>query len=179
MTTIRKLAATALTATIVSLAACGGTADAFGPDAGDLAAIRGNDGAKDSSGTGNESAGNGADDLGRSNGGSGSIGTLRIRCELRTSGRSKISVDGKNLPAGSYSAQVRSGGNSATSGLKASVGDEVEFDFDSARDDIRAGATPISSDFIQTSGSPDVTARILSAAGDTVLEGGADCEVRD
>lgn len=173
MTTIRKLAATTFTAAFMVLAACGGTSDPFGPNPGDLASTRGNGGVDDSSGTGN-----GADDKGGSNGASGSIGTLRIRCELRTSGRSKISVDGKNLSVGSYSARVRSGGNSAASGLQASVGDEVEFDFDSARDDIQAGATPIASDFIQTSGSPDVTAEVLSAAGETVLSGGADCEVR-
>lgn len=172
MNTIRMLAATSLTTAFMILAACGGTSDPFGPTPGDATATRGS-GAGEPGGTGN-----GADDNGGSNGASGSIGVLRLRCELRTSGRSKISVDGNNLPVGSYSARVQSGANSAASGVQASVGDEVEFDFDSEPDDIRAGATPIASDFIQTSGSPDVTAEIRDAAGRTVASGGADCEVR-
>lgn len=102
---------------------------------------------------------------------------LRLRCEVRTRGRSKISVDGKNLAAGSYQASVMSGGNNAISGLQAAIGDEVEFDFDSDPDNIAAGATPIPATFI-SSGAPSVTADILDANGQTVVTGSASCRVR-
>lgn len=185
MTTIRTLAATSLAVSLLTLTACGGASTPFGPNPGDLAATRGSDGPGDSSGTGSGADGSsvgssGADDStgGSAPGASGAIGVLRLRCELRTSGRSKVSVDGKDLPVGSYSARVRSGGNEAVSGLQASIGDEVEFDFDSDPVDIQAGATPIAPDFIRTSGSPDVTAEIRDEAGQTIVGGGADCRVR-
>jgi hypothetical protein len=72
---------------------------------------------------------------------------LRVKCETR-SDRSRGSVDGRNLAAGNYSAVFSSGGNSAQSPLEHSVGDEVEFDFDSNKRDIRQGATPIAKNFI-------------------------------
>ncbi len=106
-------------------------------------------------------------------------GELRLRCEFRTERvRSKISVDAKNLAAGDYRARVASGGNSASSGPQSTIGDEVEFDFDSDRDDIAAGATAIAGDFIQTAADPDVTAEILDAAGQVVVTVGANCRVR-
>src|SRR5262249_28403829 len=90
-------------------------------------------------------------------------GVVLVRCERR-SDRSKVSVDGNDLSAGSYSARISSGSNTAMSGLQPTVGDEVEFDFDSDRGDIAAGATPIAADFIQGS-PPQVTGQILDAGG--------------
>jgi hypothetical protein len=106
-------------------------------------------------------------------------GTLRLRCERR-SGRSKISVDGNNLSPrnGRFHARVRAAGGTAVSTSKRAVGDEVEFDFDSDRDDIAAGATRISASFIKARSGPDVTAEILSAQGVVVAKSGADCRTR-
>jgi hypothetical protein len=72
---------------------------------------------------------------------------LRVKCETR-SDRSRGSVDGKDLRSGQYFAVFSSGANSATSPLEQTQGDEVEFDFDSNRRDIRQGATPIARNFI-------------------------------
>ena len=98
-----------------------------------------------------------------------------MRCRLEGTSRSKISVDGRNLAAGSYRARVTSGTNTALSGAMRTVGDEVEFDFDSNRGDIAAGATPISRTFIQGG---RVTGRILNAGGAVVRSQTAQCEVR-
>ena len=75
---------------------------------------------------------------------------LRVRCERRGARRSRVSVDGTNLPAGTYSIVVTSGANSAgaTETIVAPA-DEFEADFDSNRADILAGATPIARTFIQ------------------------------
>lgn len=73
---------------------------------------------------------------------------LRVDCEKR-SGRSKASVDGNNLPDGSYRAVISSGGATARSAFQHTAGDEVEFDFDSRQADIAEGATPIPAGFIQ------------------------------
>ena len=72
---------------------------------------------------------------------------VKVSCEKR-SNRSKASVDGNNLASGSYRAVVKSGTKSATSGFDNAVGDEVEFDFDSAANDIAEGATAIPANFI-------------------------------
>lgn len=69
-----------------------------------------------------------------------------VRCETR-SNRSKISVDVNNVPSGRYTAKVKSGANRASSTLR-SVGDEVEFDFDSDAGDIAEGATAVARNFI-------------------------------
>ena len=100
-------------------------------------------------------------------------GTARVRCERR-SNRSKISVDGNNLAAGSYQARVTSGGNTATAPGQSTVGDEVEFDFDSESDDIAAGATAISASFIQGT-PPQVTGQILDGTGAVVTEATVTC----
>lgn len=105
---------------------------------------------------------------------SGSSRTIRVRCERR-SGRSKASVDGNNLAAGQYRATIMSGSNSATTGLRAAVSQEVEFDFDSNPNDIAAGATRISSTFIQGG---RLTGQIKNAAGTVVLSSTVTCEVR-
>ena len=106
-------------------------------------------------------------------------GTLRLRCERR-SGRSKISVDGNNLTPrnGSFRARVSATGGTVTSAAHRAVGDEAEFDFDSERDDIAAGATRISASFIKARSGPDVTGEILNAQGVVVAKSGADCRVR-
>jgi hypothetical protein len=75
---------------------------------------------------------------------------FRIRCERRGNRRSRISVDGKNLPAGTYSIVVTSGPTNSAGATETIVApaDEFESDFDSNRADIRAGATPIAKTFI-------------------------------
>ena len=108
---------------------------------------------------------------------SGSGGAISLSCEKRSS-RSKVSVDGRNLPSGNYTARVTSGGNSRTSVARRTVGDEVEFDFDSNRNDIAAGATAIPANFIQVSATPDVRGEILNAAGAVVRTLGVNCRVR-
>jgi hypothetical protein len=110
-------------------------------------------------------------------------GTLRLRCEVRTTGgaRSKISVDGNNLSplGGTWSARVSSGANSAAAPATRGIGDEVEFDFSSLPNDIAAGATPIARNFIIVNPSgPDVRASILDAAGNVVVSAAADCRTR-
>ena len=99
---------------------------------------------------------------------------IRIKCEKK-SNRSSISVDGRNLTPGSYSAVVKSGDNKAVAELKSSTGDEVEFDFDSDKGDIAAGAVAISPIFIQGG---KVTGQIKDADGFIVIEGTSSCRVR-
>ena len=127
-----------------------------------------------------------APDASRSAAGGGGAGAatasganVRLRCELR-SGRSRISADGRDLrPAnGVYSARVTAAGGSATSGAQQAVLGEAEFDFDSDRGDIAAGATAIAPDFIAARPGPDVIAEILDAQGVVVASGGAECELR-
>jgi hypothetical protein len=103
---------------------------------------------------------------------------VEVKCERR-SNRSKISVDGNNLARGRYTARVTSGGNSRTSPARQSVGDEVEFDFDSNRNDIAAGATAIPANFIVINpNGPDVTGRIINASGVVVRTQSVNCQVR-
>ena len=116
-----RILAVAVSGLLLAFAGCTATGDALGPEATDLARGRSDD---SSSTTGSPSSG------------SASVGQLRLRCEVRPGRRSKISVDGRNLPVGTYQATVRSGGNTATSGMQRSIGDEVEFDFDSDAGDI-------------------------------------------
>lgn len=100
--------------------------------------------------------------------------SVRVRCEKRAS-RSQISVDGRALPGGSYTARVTSGTNRAVSPADAAVGGEVEFDFDSSRVAIAAGATPIAPTFI-TNGK--VRGQIVDAAGTVVASSTVTCRVR-
>jgi len=101
--------------------------------------------------------------------------TVKVRCELR-SDRSKISVDGNNLATGTYLAMVTSGANTASAPGQQTIGDEVEFDFDSEPDDIAAGATAIAADFIQGT-PPQVTGTILTLGGSVVVQATVDCAV--
>jgi hypothetical protein len=99
---------------------------------------------------------------------------LRVTCEVR-SDRSKASVDGSNLASGNYSAKLTSGANSAQTGLKATIGDEVEFDFDSNRRDVRRGATEIAKNFIVGG---QATGTLLNEAGKVVASKTVNCRQR-
>jgi len=104
--------------------------------------------------------------------------SLRLRCERRFDpARSQISVDGRNVsPNAIYTARVISGTSQATAKPKAAVGDEVEFDFDSNPNDIRAGATRIAANFIRNG---SVRAAIFNAAGNIVAgPTTAACEIK-
>jgi hypothetical protein len=144
------------------LTACGGSAGPTGLAGADLARGSGENG----SGAG-------------TSGGPSATGNLRLRCEVRPN-RSKISVDGKNLSPrnGTFSARVEASGGSAVSGVATAIGDEVEFDFDSNRDDVAAGATQIAPNFITARSGPDVVAQIRNAQGAVVASASAECEVR-
>ena len=101
---------------------------------------------------------------------------ILVSCEKRTN-RSKVSVDGKNLASGDYSSTITSGAGSATSLIKTTVGDEVEFDFDSSADDVAKGAKEISSDFIQNG---TVNAEIFDNDGNLVVSATSVlCAIRD
>lgn len=106
--------------------------------------------------------------------GAASAADLKISCEKRGT-RSKISVDGNNLRTGTYFAIASSGGNQAQSGVAATLGDEVEFDFDSRVGDIAEGAVAIATNFIVDG---RVSAQLRDAAGNVVASGSAICRVR-
>jgi hypothetical protein len=99
---------------------------------------------------------------------------LRLRCEKR-SGRSKISVDGRDVPPGDYMVTVTSGANTATdANTNPAGGDEVEFDFDSNVELAPVGETPdvrIAADFIQGSVCATIT-------GPVTTTGCEDCKVK-
>jgi hypothetical protein len=98
---------------------------------------------------------------------------IKVKCEIR-SDRSRISVDGNNLIMGKYYVTVKSTNNSATTSLKSTIGDEVEFDFDSAPDDIATGDIAISADFLDT----EVSAVIFDASGIEVVKGSSTCLIK-
>ena len=100
--------------------------------------------------------------------------SVGVRCEKRAD-RSKISVDGNDLAAGSYTATATSGASSVTAAAKNAVGDEVEFDFDSNANDVAAGATSIPASFIQGNA---VTGSIINASGQTVASSTVGCRVK-
>lgn len=101
--------------------------------------------------------------------------SVRVRCEKRGSTRSKISVDGRGLAAGLYTAHVISGSNTADSEeAAAAVRGEAEFDFDSNPKDIAAGATAIARNFIQG----NVTGQIVDEDGFVVASATVACSVR-
>jgi hypothetical protein len=89
-------------------------------------------------------------------------------------------VDGNNLSPrnGSFRARVRAAGGTVTSAARRAVGDEVEFDFDSDRDDIAQGATRIPARFIVTRSGPDVIGELRNAQGRVVASQGVDCRFR-
>mgnify|MGYP006988476728 CR=1 FL=1 len=99
--------------------------------------------------------------------------SIRVECEKRAN-RSKISVDGNNLIQGNYKAVVKSGSNTKTTALKASTGDEIEFDFDSDPADVEAGATHIKRTFIQG----NVTGKLLNDKGFVVISDTVSCRTK-
>lgn len=101
------------------------------------------------------------------------VATVRVVCERRAD-RSRASVDGDNLASGTYSARLRSGTNVATSGAAPTVGDEVEFDFDSEPDDIAAGAVAIATTFL-TGDPPQATGEILDGAENVIASATVIC----
>jgi hypothetical protein len=101
--------------------------------------------------------------------------TIKVTCEARGTSRSKISIDGKDLAPGTYTTVAVSGGNMAVSKPEATVGDEIETDYDSRPADIKAGATPIASTFI-VGGS--VTGKVVNATGHTVVSDTVACRMR-
>jgi hypothetical protein len=100
--------------------------------------------------------------------------SIRVNCETGR-GRAKISVDGKGLAAGSYTTVAVSGGSMATSPAAAAVAGEIEGDYDSNANDIRAGATAIASTFISGA---SATGKIVDASGNTVISDTVACRVR-
>ncbi|MES2625501.1 MAG: hypothetical protein V4628_09490 [Pseudomonadota bacterium] len=91
---------------------------------------------------------------------------ILVRCELEAD-RSKVSVNAKDLPPGTYYATVTSGLNEELSLPLLTADDEVEFDFDSDEDEVDDGATEIDDDFIQDD--LEVTAEIVNDANDQVV----------
>jgi hypothetical protein len=88
--------------------------------------------------------------------------------------RSKVSVQTEDLTPGAlYTATIKSGNKFRRSTIAADPFGKVEYDFDSNRNDILAGATPIASNFI----SERVTAIVTDAMGVRVNAGSLVCEV--
>jgi hypothetical protein len=100
---------------------------------------------------------------------------IKVTCEARGTTRSKVSVDAKNLAAGTYTTVAVSGGNMATSKPEAAVGDQIETDYDSRPGDIRAGATAIPPTFI-VNGS--VTGKVVNGSGHTIIADTVACRMR-
>ncbi len=104
---------------------------------------------------------------------------IRVKCEKRAD-RSRISIDAKNLiPGQQYSATVTSGQNVAPAPgenpfAQIAIGDEVQFDFDSAPNNIAAGAFPITANFIQGL----VYAKVIED-GFTVVADTVACEIKN
>lgn len=101
---------------------------------------------------------------------------VAVKCEVRN-GRSKASVDGSGV-RGRYIAKLRSGGVTVASKPKTAdpISREVEFDFDSNPNDIRAGATAIAPNFIKNA---KVTGGIYGATtGALIAQAGATCRVK-
>lgn len=103
-----------------------------------------------------------------------SAATIRVNCEVRGD-RARISVDGKQLPAGKYSTAAVSGESMATTPATAAVGGEIEADYDSNPADIRAGATAIAATFVKGA---TVTGKVIDSSGNTVIADTVSCRVR-
>lgn len=99
--------------------------------------------------------------------------SVRVKCEKQAN-RSKVSVDGRGLAAGEYHANIISGSNHKAS-KPVTGGGEIEFDFDSDKGDIAAGATAIGPKFIQGG---KVTGQIVEASGHVVIEATNTCRTR-
>ena len=102
---------------------------------------------------------------------------VEVRCEKRIApARSRVSVDVRNIAPGTYVAVIASGANTAASAQQGTIGDEVQFDFDSNPNDIAAGANVISKTFIQ--GTQVVVLQIVDASNTVVAQGAGSCRVR-
>jgi hypothetical protein len=99
--------------------------------------------------------------------------SVRVHCDSFPD-RSKASVDGRNLvPGHQYRAVLTSGDqHSAESPFDTAVDDELEFDFDSDRADVRAGATKIGRHFIVDN---QVTGTLLDVNGNVVAKKTVQC----
>jgi len=100
--------------------------------------------------------------------------SVRVRCESSPD-RSKASVDGRDLAPGRYRAVLTSGSHTAESPFDHTVDDEVEFDFDSNREDVQDGATKIGRHFIVDN---HVTGTLLDVDGNTVAMKKSECRQR-
>lgn len=100
--------------------------------------------------------------------------SIRIDCERRAD-RSKISVDGANLPPGLFRCIARSGSNARATPPRAAISGERECDFDSNPNDVAAGATRIPFNFIQGG---QVLGKIVNGLGYTVISDTAACRIR-
>ena len=103
--------------------------------------------------------------------------SARVRCRVR-SARTQISVDGRDLAPGTYTATVDSSTDalgtvtSRTAVPVVAPADEAEFDFDSNRLNVLAGATPLPRGFVTLPGS---IAWQLLDGGAVVLSGTTTC----
>lgn len=103
--------------------------------------------------------------------------SARVRCRVRAE-RTQISVDGRSLAAGSYTATVDSttdAGGAVTSKNAVAVGGrvrEAEFDFDSNPVNVAAGATALPASFVTLPGS--VNWQLLQN-GNVILSGTQAC----
>ena len=103
--------------------------------------------------------------------------SARVRCRVKAA-RTQISVDGRGLAAGKYTATVNSstdaGGvvTSATAIKVVPPANEAEFDFDSKAADIAAGATALPRNFVTLPGS--VSWQVLKG-GAVILAGQQAC----
>jgi hypothetical protein len=96
--------------------------------------------------------------------------SIRVRCEVR-SDRSRASVDGNNLKSGKYTARIESGSNTKDSKkAQRTIGDEVEFDFDSNTGE---GGTRIDQNFIVGG---QLTGMLINKRGDIVEQDTVNCE---
>jgi hypothetical protein len=96
--------------------------------------------------------------------------SIRVRCEVR-SDRSRASVDGNNLKSGKYTARIESGSNSKDSKkAQRTIGDEVEFDFDSNTGE---GGTRIDQNFIVDG---QLTGMLINKSGNVVERDTVNCE---
>jgi hypothetical protein len=102
----------------------------------------------------------------------GSLTTNR-RGAARVRFRTRRAQGGVNLGPGTCAPNPCT----ATMPARATIGDEVEFDFDSDGGDIGEGAPPIAAGFIQGT-PPTVTGRLLGPDGGVVAEATVPCQVR-
>ena len=99
--------------------------------------------------------------------------TIRVRCDTFPN-RSRASVDGSDLAAGAYSAVLTSGGHVSQSPPDVAARGEVQFDFDSNRNDVQQGATKIGRHFIVDD---MATGTLLDANGNVVATQTRQCKV--